>query len=402
MFRLEGKLQSYAWGSRTAIAAVLGREPSGDPEAELWLGAHPGGPTRLVEKSGAAEDLAGLIASDPLGHLGERVAGQWNQLPFLLKVLAADKALSLQVHPTMDQARAGFAREESQGVPLSAPHRNYKDASHKPELIYALGSFSALSGFRPLPEMIEVTRAFGFEEAGPGLGELWAALEEGADARSLEIFFRGLFSLTETQRAAAISLAVARAKRPDALPVSARGIAPWLSEFAAQYPSDPGVLASLLLNLVVLSPGEAMYLPAGNLHAYLRGTGLEIMASSDNVLRGGLTPKHVDVEELCNILSFESFLPNKSEGIEETCADGLVTAKFVTAASEFELSILDIPEGGSFEFRGPEIWLILAGGVRVTLDEKEERCGPGTQLFLSASQRASVTGPALVARGIVP
>jgi mannose-6-phosphate isomerase len=264
--------RDYAWGSRTAIAALLGRTPSGEPEAELWLGTHPGSPSRVVGGDGSLASLA--------------------TLPFLLKVLAAASPLSLQAHPNPAQARAGFDRENAAGVPLDAPFRNYRDAHHKPELIYALSDeFHALCGFRAVAETRSLLYSLGPDPLVASL------LDRLVDDSSLPSVFEWLIS-----RGAGVSELI---ERVVALAASAPGLEfSTVGALAAAYPGDPGIVISLLLNRVVLRRGEVLYLPGGNIHAYLSGLGIELMAASDNVLRGGLTPKHIDVPELLSVLDF--------------------------------------------------------------------------------------------------
>jgi mannose-6-phosphate isomerase len=272
--RITNTPRDYAWGSTTAIAELLGTKPSGGPEAELWLGAHPGSPSRLVDRPGTLLDLA------PEG------------LPFLLKVLAASAPLSLQAHPTSAQAEEGFARENAAGIPLDAPQRNYKDQFHKPELIYALSDeFRALSGFRPVADTRRVLEVVSWDER---VAPMLDRLDEDASLRPV---FEWLISRGRGVDELVAALVEASAELDDVSWDTVRVL-------AEQYPGDPGIAISLLLHTVVLTAGEALYLPAGNIHAYLEGVGIELMASSDNVLRGGLTPKHVDVPELLSVLDF--------------------------------------------------------------------------------------------------
>jgi mannose-6-phosphate isomerase len=306
----------YAWGSTSAIAQLLGRAPSGEPEAELWLGAHPGSPSVIVDpaRAGGATTLAEWIAADPRTALGKFADA--GRLPFLLKILAAAHPLSLQAHPTIDQARAGFARENALGIPLDAADRNYKDAFPKPELIFALSpTFDALCGFRPLAEVRDL------------LGLLLSidAQTEDPQPQPLEDLFDRLFGSSAGSSAPGSASADADASLratfewlissgsgvPTLVSLVTR-LAPLSTDpslataaaLAAEYPDDPGIVISLLLNRVTLTRGEALYLPAGNIHAYLDGLGVELMAASDNVLRGGLTPKHIDVPELVGVLDF--------------------------------------------------------------------------------------------------
>lgn len=320
MYLLDNPLRPYAWGSEHAIADLLGRTPSGGPEAELWVGAHPDSPSQVVHPDGSRHSLHELISRDPEGLLGEPVAGRFeNRLPFLLKVLAAGSALSLQVHPSLEQAAAGYDAEEADGVPQDAPHRNYRDRNHKPEMIYALTAFEALCGFRPLPEALRIfTVLASAVEPGSWAHELLdsvaAQLASGADEALRSAFTLLLEASPEAVDAVVSAVAGTEATGParaagaeDADAVAADLAT--ISELSGQYPGDPGVLVALLLNRVSLRPGEALYLPAGNIHAYLQGLGIEVMASSDNVLRGGLTPKHVDTAELLSTVVFEPLAP---------------------------------------------------------------------------------------------
>jgi mannose-6-phosphate isomerase len=290
--------RDYAWGSVSAIPELLGRTVTGAPQAELWLGAHAGSPSVVVNPAmvGGADTVLDWITAEPETALGADRSG----LPFLLKVLAAAAPLSLQAHPTPEQAREGFDREEAAGVPLDDPARNYKDPYPKPELVVALSErFEALSGFRPVADALAEVEAL---DAGSGrLGPLVVHLHHG-----LEDTVRWLEEADDSARAvigaaghlAAEAVAAADPDRP-VTPNTATA-----ADLARAYPDDPGVVVSLLMHRVTLARGEAMYLPAGNIHAYLDGLGIELMAPSDNVLRGGLTPKHVDVPELLRVLDF--------------------------------------------------------------------------------------------------
>lgn len=291
--------RDYAWGSRTEIAGLLGREPSGRPEAELWLGAHPGSPARILAPgaAGGSGTLAEWIGAAP-ASAGLREP----RLPFLLKLLAAEAPLSLQAHPSPRQARDGFAREEAAGVPLDAPTRNYRDPFHKPELIFALSdTFDALCGFRPVADAAADVDAL---LAVPGLSgsalEALAtfrlSLDGSPDADVLRRVVGSLLTDDVSELVEAVTDAAASA--PDSPAVDTVRL------LAEHYPGDPGIVVSLLVHRVTLSRGEVLYLPAGNIHAYLRGFGVELMAASDNVLRGGLTPKHIDVDELLSVLDF--------------------------------------------------------------------------------------------------
>jgi mannose-6-phosphate isomerase len=280
---MTGVIRPYAWGSRTVLAGLQGRHvPSDGPEAELWLGAHPDDPSTVTGPDGPVS-LATLIDDDPKGQLGAEVAGEFGaRLPYLMKVLAAEAPLSLQAHPDAAHARAAFAAQEAD----PAAPRNYTDAYHKPEMLVALTPFEALCGFRDPAVSADALAALPV----PGLAPVVAALRAGVAGLGEAV--RALLSWPAADRPALVE--AARTAGP-----------PLAGDLAAHYPGDPGVLVALLLNHVRLAPGEAIWMPAGNLHAYLQGAGVEIMAASDNVLRGGLTPKRVDVGELLKVLRFE-------------------------------------------------------------------------------------------------
>lgn len=312
--------RDYAWGSTTLLPAFLGNEPDGRPQAELWLGTHPGSPARVVGRDGDLRDVAG-------------------ELPFLLKVLAAGSTLSLQAHPTTAQAEQGFARENAAGTPIDSPSRNYKDPYSKPEMIYALcDEFRALSGFRPVAD----TRA-DLDAAAPGL---LPDLRSDADLRA--VVERLLTTDVSTELDALVAAA-------DGAPGES-----WATvrDLAAQVPGDPGIAISLLLHTVVLRRGEALYLPAGNIHAYQRGLGIELMGPSDNVLRGGLTPKHIDVPELLGVLDFRA-LPEPR--IQPVVAGGV--SDFAPEGAGFRMRVLDA--GASVEVDAPALVLVLDGSATV-------------------------------------
>jgi mannose-6-phosphate isomerase len=289
---LRGVIRPYAWGSRAALAELQGRPaPTDAPEAELWLGAHPGDPATVTGPDGPVS-LATLIGDDPKGQLGAEVVDEFGpRLPYLMKVLAAEAPLSLQAHPDAEYAKQAFAAQEAD----PAAPRNYTDAHHKPEVLVALTPFDALCGFRAPDVSAAVLEGLHI----PRLAPVVAALRAGP--AGLRDAVQVLLTWPEDDRPALIEDVVTAARaRPGYAESYALAI-----NLAGHYPGDPGVLVALLLNQVTLAPGEAIWMPAGNLHAYLSGTGVEIMAASDNVLRGGLTPKRVDVDELLRVLRFE-------------------------------------------------------------------------------------------------
>ncbi|MGN6606238.1 MAG: mannose-6-phosphate isomerase, class I [Jatrophihabitans sp.] len=288
---LEGARRDYAWGSTTAIQHLLGEAPDGRRLAEIWFGTHPDGATAIA---GSGRTLQQWVEADPIATLGARVHGRHADLPFLVKLLAADRALSIQVHPTRAQAEAGFDREDAAGLPRDAAHRNYRDRNHKPELLYAVSDFEALCGFRPVAATQQLLRALDV----PGLLPI-ADLLDGPDG--LRAAFTHLLTLDDP--APLVDEVVRAAARVEPSP-PLDGALRAVRQTGADDPGDPGVLVTLLLNHLTLRPGEAIFLGAGNVHAYLRGLGVEVMATSDNVLRAGLTPKHVDVDELLAITDF--------------------------------------------------------------------------------------------------
>ncbi|AWB95889.1 mannose-6-phosphate isomerase, class I [Agromyces badenianii] len=393
--------RDYAWGSTTAIAGFRGAAAPGGPEAELWLGAHPGSPARVLDAASLGhDDLAAWIAADPVTALGSRLAEQGARLPFLLKLLAAAEPLSLQAHPTPEQARAGFAREEADGVPLTAYDRNYKDEFHKPELVVAVSeTFDALSGFRPLDEVrgvLEVLRAADAAEPQPDPGAL----------DLLEARLSGAHPLLDTVewllrdgRGGDTGEASWVVERVTALAASELALAsPYALSFetvgalAAAYPGDPGVVISLLLNRVRLGRGEALYLAAGNIHAYLDGLGIELMAASDNVLRGGLTPKHIDVSELIDVLDFTPIAPPLLAPVEASPG----VAVFRPDVPDFMLYRVEAGADASrVALDGPAIVLVEGDGVTVTGAAGESvGIGRGESVYVTPDERElEVTGP---------
>ncbi|MFT3714548.1 MAG: mannose-6-phosphate isomerase, class I [Gordonia sp. (in: high G+C Gram-positive bacteria)] len=383
MNRLKGIVRPYAWGSRTAIAEMQGRPtPSPHPEAELWFGAHPAAPALVM---GEHTDLLHVIDADPEAALGDQVVQRFDgRLPFLLKVLAADEPLSLQAHPSAEQAAAGFAADNAKGLAPDDPNRNYRDAWPKPELILALTDFEALAGFRDPERTVALLRSLQVPELDSSLGMLAGQ----PDHEGLRAVFTTWLTLPETVLSTLIPAVLDGATR-----VLAAGDTEFADELRAVlqlgelYPNDPGVLAALLLNLVKLKPGEGTFLAAGNLHAYLHGTGVELMANSDNVLRGGLTPKHVDVPELLKILDFtpvgrDQLVPKvESVGAERV---------YLTPAPQFRLSRVELDGTGmqhastiSFDMPGPQILIVTEGRIEVDGGGHKIKVESGQGLWLA-------------------
>ncbi|MFZ2529540.1 MAG: mannose-6-phosphate isomerase, class I [Rhodococcus sp. (in: high G+C Gram-positive bacteria)] len=390
MHRLEGALRSYAWGSRTAISELCGRTvPSDHPEAELWFGAHPADPARVVsENGGTAVSLLDIVESDPEHQLGSGAVEQFGaRLPFLLKLLAAEEPLSLQAHPSAVQAAQGYAREQDLRVPLDSPIRNYRDPNHKPELVVALTRFEALAGFRDARRTVELLEALGVPELDPYVG-LLAGQPDSDGLRALFTTWitlppRVLISLLPRVLDGCVTY-LATSARPRVFAEEVRTVL----QLAESYPGDAGVLASLLLNRITLEPGQGLYLAAGNLHAYLSGMGVEIMANSDNVLRGGLTPKHVDVPELLKILDFRSpDVPILEAVATGGAPSGGAEVGYCTPAPEFALSRLEPAAGDAVTLApcGPQILLSTAGTVRVVCGDAGVELTPGCAVWISAA-----------------
>jgi mannose-6-phosphate isomerase len=358
--------------------------PSDHPEAELWFGAHPADPARVIDDGRAPLSLLELLDGDPPAQLGDEIVERFGpRLPFLLKLLAAEEPLSLQAHPSAAQAAEGYAREEALGVALDSPVRNYRDPNHKPELVVALTRFEALAGFRDASRTVELLEALRVPELEPYVGLL--AGQPDSDG------LRALFTTWITLPAQALSALVPRVLDGCVTYLATGGVAP--REFVAEvrtalqlaeiYPGDAGVLASLLLNRITLEPGQGLYLDAGNLHAYLHGMGIEIMANSDNVLRGGLTPKHVDVPELLRVLDFGA----PGVPILEAEPVGSHEWRYRTPAPEFALSRFELDAGETVSLApcGPQILLCTSGSATVECGGEHVELGQGRSVWLPAS-----------------
>ncbi|WP_149179927.1 mannose-6-phosphate isomerase, class I [Streptomyces sp. TRM49041] len=380
MDRLSNTVRPYAWGSTTAIPELLGTAPTGEPQAEMWMGAHPGAPSRITRttpEGDREQPLTDVIAADPEKELGPAAVAKFGpRLPFLLKILAAGAPLSLQVHPDLAQAKAGYAAEERAGVPLLAPHRNYKDANHKPELICALTPFDGLCGFRDPVETADLLAALDVDSLKPYVDLLHAHPEDAA----LREVLTAVLTADPDSMAATVTETSAACERLGGAHAPYAGL-------AHHFPGDPGIIAALLLNHVRLQPGEALYLGAGVPHAYLSGLGVEVMANSDNVLRCGLTPKHVDVPELLRVVRFEAGEP----GVLRPEASPSGEEVYETPVDEFRLSRYVRPEGAApADLTAPAAQILLAtagspkaGDITLT---------PGQSVFIPAGETVELTG----------
>ncbi len=376
---LKNTIQEYDWGSITAIPELLGESASGKPQAELWMGAHPKAPS-LVNIDEKWVSLLELIENNPIDVLGKDASEKFNgRLPYLFKVLAAERPLSIQSHPSLYQAKKGFEREALLGIPINAPERNYRDDNHKPECICALSEFLALAGFRSIEEMIHYLKQLCSE----ALEKEIDILANHRDSLGLKIFFQSLMTISSERKKYAVSEAVSKARL---LIQTGDPVFDRILRLYKEYPEDIGVISPLFLNMISLRPGQALFLAAGEPHAYLEGLAIELMANSDNVLRCGLTAKHVDISELMNVLSFspknvEVIIPGKIS---------LAEMVYDTPAEEFSLSVITLlPEltWSSPVKRSAEIILCTDGSVVIESSDKALTLSKGKSVLVPASVR---------------
>jgi mannose-6-phosphate isomerase len=385
MWQLTSTVRHYPWGSRTVIPDLLGQpSPAEQPHAELWMGAHPDAPSLLPDGRG----LDTVIATAPDELLGAAVRHRFGtRLPFLMKVLAADTPLSLQAHPTTAQAEAGFAAEEAAGVPHDDPTRTFKDPFHKPEILLAITPVEALCGFRPVEESLHCLAKLQLPELKPTI----AALARGG----LRAAIPQLIALSAKRRDSLVHAVATRAASfvaahdPEFINTYR-----WAASLADTYPGDPGVVISLMCNHLTLAPGEAVFLPAGNLHAYLCGAGIEVMASSDNVLRGGLTTKHVDLAALIEVLDFTD---GKVPVLHPVLGPGGL--RYQVPVEDFELTRCQLgTDPGVLTTAGPQVLLCAEGTAVLGSAEGELTLAQGQSAFVPAGAPLSARGPALLYR----
>lgn len=385
MWQLSNGVRFYPWGSRTVIPELLGLPvPADRPHAELWVGAHPDEPSLLPD----GRPLNVAIASDPEALLGPAAVERFGpRLPFLLKVLAADTPLSLQAHPTTEQAQAGFTAEEAAGVPRDDPTRTFKDPFHKPELLLALTTFEALCGFRPVEESLHCLAKLQVPDLKPTI----AALARGG----LQAAIPQLIALSGKRRTALVSAVAEAASRfvaahdPEFINTYR-----WAASLAQTYPGDAGVVISLMCNHLKLAPGEAVFLPAGNLHAYLSGAGVEVMASSDNVLRGGLTAKHVDLAALIEVLDFSD---GKVPVLHPVLGPGGL--RYPVPVEDFDLTRCQLDtQPGTLTTSGPQVVLCTEGTAVLGSADGELTLTKGQSVFVPAGAPVSARGPAVLYR----
>lgn len=386
---LDCDILDYAWGDHTFIANLQGRQSVAKPEAEMWIGAHPKAPSRLRS---TGQKLHKAIAEQPEEMLGPDIARTFGELPFLWKVLAASQPLSIQVHPNTEQAIEGFEKEEQLGLEITSTRRNYRDRRHKPELIYALTSFDALSGFRPITQTLELLNLL--EEAAgktntsvlSGLDLLRSRLQESKTNGVSRVVSWVLNNSKEAQHALFGLLEAALCHWLEHGPDSVRELS-WVCRLNDRYPNDPGIAVAFLMNLTVLRPGEAMFLKPGLPHAYLRGAGLELMANSDNVVRCGLTKKHLDVQEMLRIVDFT---PAPISVIKPNFAaesDSVQSHKIHTNASEFDLTCVRMKGRWRQSTKGPQLLMVTKGELQIRSSGRTLELTPGRPVWIPARQK---------------
>jgi len=394
---MKNTVQEYAWGSYTAIPELLGNvSPAKTPQAELWMGAHPKAPS-MVKCDGNWKSLLELIEKNSQDILGEKIAEKFdNSLPYLFKVLAAAKPLSIQAHPSRDQAKQGFERENRQGIPIDAYNRNYKDDNHKPECICALTLFWALNGFRKISDIFTI-----MEKICPqGLRKELDNLRGQPNSTGLKNFFQFMMTMNRKRQKQIIADAVSNAQKFTDDDQAYK----WVIDLHKEYPADIGVFSPILLNLICLEPGQAMFLTAGEPHAYLDGVGIELMANSDNVLRGGLTPKHIDMPELLNVLNFEE----REVTILGTEQINECECIYASHAEEFVLSIINVKQGRIYNspaHRSIEILLCTDGKATITdlWENDQVNIDRGKSILIPAGvTKYSLQGNATLYKAAVP
>ncbi|ELQ6105469.1 mannose-6-phosphate isomerase [Cronobacter turicensis] len=386
MQKLINSVQNYAWGSKTALTELYGvANPEGLPMAELWMGAHPKSSSKIQDDQGRTRALREVIDADKTALLGAPVAERFGELPFLFKVLCADQPLSIQVHPNKQASEEGFARENAAGIPLDAAERNYKDPNHKPELVFALTPFLAMNAFREFSEIVSLLQPV----AGAHTAIAHFLAEPNADR--LRDLFAGLLNMQGEEKSRA--LAVLKAT------VASQQGEPWDTiRFIAQfYPDDSGLFSPLLLNVVKLNPGEAMFLFAETPHAYLQGVALEVMANSDNVLRAGLTPKYIDIPELVANVKFVAKPAAQLLTLPEK--DG-AALEFPIPVEDFAFSLHDLQSQPQRLAQESAAILFCVEGEAV-LSKGDERLTlkPGESAFVAANESpVNVSGVGRLAR----
>ncbi|MCU8515821.1 mannose-6-phosphate isomerase, class I [Vibrio vulnificus] len=372
--KLDNVIQNYHWGSTSSISRLFGVDnPCTEPQAEMWMGTHRSGCSKLQD---SGELLSHVIVENQVAVLGDYTSSRFGELPFLLKVLAAEMPLSIQVHPNKAKAQAGFARENKLDIQITSDKRNYKDPNHKPELVYALTFYEAMNGFRPIEQIIALFKAAKLATLEPERIEL----ENHPNPQGLERFFTAILSLSGDRKQQALSELYEAYDNPHTTALSRQAMH-YSQAFRQYYPDDVGLFAPLILNLIELAPGEAMFLHAEVPHAYIRGTALEIMANSDNVLRAGLTPKHIDIPELIANTSFISIHPDKLL-LEPVVKENRLT--YPVPVDDFSFDIVSVNQEESLQYlRSAEILFCIEGEAHIWSDSQSITIRAGESLFVT-------------------
>ncbi|MFU0870435.1 mannose-6-phosphate isomerase [Kluyvera sichuanensis] len=386
MQKLINSVQNYAWGSKTALTELYGMaNPEGLPMAELWMGAHPKSSSKITDSHGVVQSLRDVIDADKTTLLGANVATRFGELPYLFKVLCAAQPLSIQVHPSKKAAEVGFAKENAAGIPLDAAERNYKDPNHKPELVFALTPFLAMNAFREFAEIASLLQPVA--DANPAIGEFIAQ----PTSERLSALFAGLLNMQGDEKAHALNVLRAALDNQQGPAWDAIRL---IAEF---YPDDTGLFSPLLLNIVQLNPGEAMFLYAETPHAYLRGTGLEVMANSDNVLRAGLTPKYIDIPELVANVKFTAKPAN--ELLTQPAQHG-EALEFPIPVEDFAFSLHALSASeATLTQDGAAILFCVDGESVLSKNDQRLVLKPGESAFVAANESpVQVSGSGRLAR----
>lgn len=385
MQKLINSVQNYAWGSKTALTELYGiANPDQQPMAELWMGAHPKSSSK-IDVHGEVKSLRDVIDSDKAAWLGDAVNQRFGELPFLFKVLCAAQPLSIQVHPNKQASEIGFAKENAAGIPIDAAERNYKDPNHKPELVFALTPFLAMNAFREFSEIVSLLQPVA------GAHTAIAHFLENPNAEGLSQLFASLLNMQGEEKAHALAVLAAA--------LNSQQGEPWetIRLIAQFYPDDSGLFSPLLLNVVKLNPGEAMFLFAETPHAYLQGVALEVMANSDNVLRAGLTPKYIDIPELVANVKFEA--KPAAELLTQPVKNG-AELDFPIPVDDFAFALHDLSRNETAIAQQSAAILFCVEGEAV-LSQGEQRLvlKPGESAIISASEPpVSVSGVGRLAR----
>ncbi|MTD39746.1 mannose-6-phosphate isomerase [Erwinia sp. CPCC 100877] len=386
MQKLINSVQNYAWGSKTALTRLYGiPNPDNLPMAELWMGAHPKSSSRVVMPDGSKRPLRALIDEQPEKLLGDAVARRFGELPFLFKVLCADQPLSIQVHPSKQASEIGFAKENTAGIPLDSAQRNYKDPNHKPELVFALTPFLAMNAFREFSDIVTLLQPV--KEAHPAIERFL----KQPDADRLRELFAGLLNQAGDEKRRALEILNAA--------LDSQQGEPWqtIRAIAEFYPDDSGLFSPLLLNVVKINPGEAMFLFAETPHAYLQGVALEVMANSDNVLRAGLTPKYIDIPEL---VANVHFTPRAADTLLTQPEQHAAELDFPIPVEDFAFSLHDLrAQPASLSQKSAAILFCIEGEAKLENSGQKLILKPGESAFIPACDGpVSVSGTGRLAR----